>query len=433
MEDITFGVDGIPRVIEWWLTNDVAGTVVRRSQENVVDLMHGPPHVAYAQVYHVDKEMTTGKVDHPMVRMGWEDMRWSKKRFRDAYAALSRGLEEGSTESWGARFEIRVSGKKVFEAAALKDIYGRVYSNVLNSPGDYLFALPTLQVCRYKAANLWLVMDGTRRVDASDEQDSPEAAEGFMKLLASLFRGLYQGPYYSFYRKWAYGSVNSNNDHSLGLGKSICKYNRVYFSPRKVYWMRARATIQGSDDPRETLVTLGELIGPAELEVLRGIHLSDLPSITPVILAEVLMEMLKTDMIAVFSRYQESGSIQSWSLEEVRHAIPRKLRVENHISNRRMLKTWRGLFEYLFPEASSSQGTERTPRLWARIKHRIAFFCIRDLICIHKDQLAPGTYDAFYDHLWHCFQEMDCAPRPYIRYVFAYVSEGAFYIDLRDT
>ncbi|RKP11687.1 hypothetical protein BJ684DRAFT_21731 [Piptocephalis cylindrospora] len=432
-ESMTLGVNGRPRAIEWWLSNDVAGTVVVKGSLDVVDLDKGPPDVAYAQVYHVDKEMTTGKCDHPMVRMKWEDMTWSRSKFRDAYGVLLRGLQGGSKQSWGTRYESRVSGLTLFAARTPKDIHGDIYTDILHDPAKYFWALPTLDVCRYKASSLWILKDGATRVDNSTSQDVCPFRESFMKLLASLLRGLYQGSYYTFYRRFTFGAMDGTTDGSLGIGRAILMFNRPYLSPDKVDWICAQASVHGFSGLTAVsdISSLGGLIGQAELDALREVSTDEVSIITPERVAEIIIARLKRDMATASEKAQKYGAtISSWSLEEVRRAIPR--RVESHISKRRKVKTWRELFEYLFPEANSRYDSDRNPKFWGKVRHRELFFMMRDLMVMHNGQLPEGTYIRFYKHLWRLFEDIDCVVRPSVRFAFAHAKESSFYVDLRD-
>ncbi|RKP11824.1 hypothetical protein BJ684DRAFT_21601 [Piptocephalis cylindrospora] len=107
---------------------------------------------------------------------------------------------------------------------------------------------------------------------------------------------------------------------------------------------------------------------------------------TPEEAAASVIALLQQGMIEATIGFQTGDSIFSWSLEQVRRAIPRRL--EKAIRNRRSQNTWRKLFIYLFPSYNNATDNYFKPGRWTRIRC-MDRYCNDDIITVKFRKRVP--------------------------------------------
>ncbi|RKP13993.1 hypothetical protein BJ684DRAFT_15651 [Piptocephalis cylindrospora] len=417
---ITMGLPREPKVREWWLSSEVAGTTVDRGPNQVIDFSQDFPDVLYVQTYHGDKLVISGAKDHWMGRLTGGDMQWSNRRMADSWEMLMSGIEDGVRRPWHTRVEVRMSSRLFYgtdDLGGLMDVADDICRNAV----DHFFSLPSLLVARYKAASLWIVREGAMAVDAQGESyiGRPER-ELFMNFLAGLYRGFYRGIYFCYSRTSIFGLEGITG-------------------PAWTNGRREEGVEEGTESTRSEEGTIGSILGAAELEMLFGGDAGDGTEWgihTPISIARRIILLFKQDMIASTETFQTTRNVLEWDLEAVRGAIPR--RIEKHISSRKIAKTWKELFLYLFPSRELLQDPDARelymfPSRWTSIKYLHSFLTIQDLLFQRQARLPRGSASAFREELWARFQEVDCVVRGSLRANFAEVTGGCLRVDLRDS
>ncbi|RKP14965.1 hypothetical protein BJ684DRAFT_14744 [Piptocephalis cylindrospora] len=427
--EIRMGMSPIPKMYEWWLSGDIAGTTVDLGPESLVNVNAEPPSVTYFQTYHVDKEFISGKKDHWMGKLKGEDMTWMRGRMRESFQMIMEGIQLGVKIPWGARAELRMASRELFGSSAFGGLL-ELCSRIKESPDAYFRALPTLQAARFKAANFWIVRDGVLRADGQPApRDDLEARErkNFCELLAGLYRGLYRGMHFVINRSPIFGSPTCNEDRSFHLYRSLLESGRPFHQRHKVTWTGSRASAQGllssfADLERQQMNgVLGQ--GGVRQEAMIPVAVASCSEI-----AVRIMDLLREDMITATARFQTSGTILSWSLEEIQRTIPR--RRESSIRARKTIRTWRGIFEYLFPRMDDDLTFYHNPPRWRRVKYLKEYLAECNRLD-WRNPLAPtAAHKALYEELWRLFRELDCVVRPILRDRFAEARGGFIFIDL---
>ncbi|RKP13324.1 hypothetical protein BJ684DRAFT_16269 [Piptocephalis cylindrospora] len=437
-------VEGPVRFHEYWLMHDVAGRTVEGYGKDVVNFGIGVPRVSYLQMYHVDKMATTGNRDHPLERLRGKDMRWGTGKFKRLSEVVMDGVVESGKISWAARREIRVSGRD-FEMVVGVEV--DAMEIMAKNPRDHFYQVGSLDMARFKAASIWLVQEGTRRVDEGILESHGRIGkrrEAFMDMLAGMFRGYLRGVYYSRCRKAVFGHLNREDHQSLGLGWALRRYNRPYLPRNRVDWEGAQASLEGLgsrvlQDHTETMADTEDGLGVAMDEeesrrrLLEGVDRvageEDLVVEDPVQLAQYVIELLRVDLVEMTRNYQAGRPMKEWSLAQVRLSIPRRL--ERPISNRRKISNWRDLFEHVFPQAGILAPNVSEKPMWKKVKYYPAYLAYRDTLLEHYQGLEQQTYQTYQDTLWVEFSKFDCMVRSWYGDAFASKKDKNLYIDIR--
>ncbi|RKP12207.1 hypothetical protein BJ684DRAFT_21239 [Piptocephalis cylindrospora] len=424
------GITKAPRRMEWWLTGDLGGCVFDVGPSHPVCFQGNRPNFSYVQLYQLDKERLSGKTKHWMGRLDLEDMSSNNSRFMESYEILKRGIVEGFKQSSGVRFEGRMTSRLFLESANMGGFLTKC-KEVMEEPSQYMQALPSLTAWRFKAVNLWLIMDGVRRVDLA--QSGPET-EAYRMVLASAYRGLYRGVYFSYHRAIVFGPRTRPKATSYGLSWASTNYNIAYRSRRLIDCVRGRARLEGLEGVvgasiEGATLELPDIMGPREKQVISP-RVCEGGVENPEEIAASIMALLRQDMLNSSLKYQSGPSMTSWSLAQVRLAIPR--RAEFSIGSRRSIKTWKKLFRYFFPERrTASQEFNRRTR-WTRVGYMEAYLTALRVLQSGESCLPVDTSSRFDSELWRLFQQLDCSVRSLERKEFAHAHHGLIYIDLRE-
>ncbi|RKP12743.1 hypothetical protein BJ684DRAFT_16806 [Piptocephalis cylindrospora] len=150
--------------------------------------------------------------------------------------------------------------------------------------------------------------------------------------------------------------------------------------------------------------------------------------VSAVMAAEEILLLLKDDMIMATTHFQTTGKITCWCLEQVRISIPD--RCEGSIKRRHHTKTWRQLFEDLFPREGMALEPYLKPPRWSKIGYLRPYLNQCALISNGGNEFPAGYAEEFDKELWRLFSDLDCAVRPLIRSRFVERGSKGIYIDL---
>ncbi|RKP14181.1 hypothetical protein BJ684DRAFT_15474 [Piptocephalis cylindrospora] len=434
-KELKMGMPVAPRRHEWWLTDAVAGAVADLGPNGAIEVGSPSPPISYFQTYHVDKTLLALKKGHWMEKLQGKDMTWKRGRMSESWEMMRDGVCAGARRSWAARAEGRISSQAFYRDRTWSGIIP-LCQDIVQNPANYHYALPSPLVSRYKAVNLWVIREGIIQTDSLDETESDQFADqrrGFRDLMASVYRGLYRGIAFAPDRSIVFGPRNRVRIDGFGLARSIALSKRHMYPVGKVSWLSSRACPMGLD--QDTRARPGvPLEGiPVEIE-MEGLpdHGSDGRMMdadwTPQMAASTIIDLFKGDMIRLTEHYQTASNITSWTLEQVRMAIP--MRMEGPISRRTNARSWRELYEYIFPRANGDLNLYRNPPRWGRVGYLEAYFVQCTLLSRHQTDLPVGSPRAFDDELWRLFRGIDCVTRPYIRNKFVEGYGGSIFIDL---
>ncbi|RKP12288.1 hypothetical protein BJ684DRAFT_17210 [Piptocephalis cylindrospora] len=437
-EKMRMGTGLAPRLYEWWLAQDVAGSVASLRAKNVLGPSMEPPSVSYFQTYHLDKELIPGGGDRWVNAVDGAHMRWDDQKLKESWEMILRGVEHGSVVTSGARMEARIAGRHLDDSVDPLGFF-KVCHGMQQHAHEHFRFLPSLAAARFKAANLWVIREGAKNVTRMQKADNATGGSQrreFMEILASLFRGFSRGMAFTTNRSKIFGPMLVTKEGSYGLGLAIMRYNHPYLPQDKIDWENARACIAGFQSRKrvERLIALKEQLTVGNLSALidwaiPGEAQEELGTVEDV--ARCLMRLLKEDMVEETVNFQTAASISTWNLEEVRLAIP--YRQERHISNRRDLDTWRKIFCYMFPLLDAHSTNEYIhPYSWRKVTYLSTYLAYQGLIHTHQLVLPPDTLLALRQAIWTSFKDMNCIVRSSTQQKFVKRVRGYVCIDLRD-
>lgn len=425
---LNFGISKAPRRMEWWLTADLGGCVFDVGPENPIEFDMEGPEITYVQTYQLDKEVVSGKTNHWMRRLDWKDMNSSSPLFKRSSDILRRGMIEGSKMSTGVRVEVRMASRVFYGSSDLGGLLPTC-QRIISNPFDYILALPSLIAWRFKATCLWLIEDGVSRLVSTPSCPEEEA---FRMILASLYRGMYRGIYFTYNRAIVFGPRTRSKETSYGIALMIAKTNLPYRPYKLVDCFRGMACLNGLRGSllasESLMVDLGGMLGHNEMEDLGLMESSDMRDIKGI--SRTILNLLRKDMINASLAFQTVGTMTTWSLEGVRRTIP--MRIENPIGSRRSIKTWRRLFDHYFPSGyhSAVQMLEKRAR-WTRASYIPAYVSVLRAIHLGQGHLQDGTLSQLQEEIWEGFKALDCTVRSMDKGTFAHVKSGKLFIDLQ--
>lgn len=433
---LKMGTGNTPKAYDWWLTHDIAGSVASIGNKDKVDFTMDPPSVSYFQAYHLDKEAIPKTSVSLFSNMSPEDMTWSSTSLRKSWEMLMRGVEKSAGSSWGVRMEIRMAAKHLYNSLDPLGLFS-VCQTINDQAAAHMVSLPSVKVARYKACCMWLVRDGAQRVASQVSTtygDIGPKRTSFMLLLAGLYRGFHRGIDFTLKRSTVFGPMLSTKEESFGIGRSIFLFGFPYCFPSKIDWVNAELSTSGLHEKRQierrildrspmSLASLHVLMDHVALDGAKE-HFS-----TPEKITRFIISLYKKDMINATMNLQTEGTIATWTLDQVRQAIPQ--RKEYPICKRRHNNTWIKLFRYHFPPPRGLQLPYVKQGRWAKVKYISIYLDLINLLQRYQDTLPPETYPSFDGELWRQFNELDCVIRSSIRNNFVRTFDGYLRIDLR--
>lgn len=435
------GMAQSPRAFPWWLSKDVAGSVVSIGKKNIVDFS-GPPSISYFQSYNLDKNGIPGDDRHWIAKLGSDDMTWKSSKMRKAFGMMMRGIEDGAGRTWGARMEIRMAGRHLESEADPLHFLAKC-KEIQTKADEHFFCLPSLAVSRFKACTMWIIRDGAMRAAQTQVRGNGPIVgrqrEEFMDILLGWFRGATRGMVFTPKCSLVFGKRTPPGEaDSYGLAQAIESWNRASIPRGKVLWKDGLASLSGFDNRQqaeEGLVHGNPLIFQGLQSFL------DLPSShgpqdsgnalrSPKEAASRVVGLFLEDVLDATRAFQVGDLITRWNLAEVRRTMPS--RVEKHISNRRTASTWWGLFCHLFPSSKDLNGPYIRSNDWEKIRYISLYLAQIDLFDRYKTHLPRASHQHFRAELWREFRTLDCMIRPSRKRKFVQVISGNICIDLRD-
>lgn len=431
------GLRQAPKLFEWWLADEVAGSTVSAGQANIVDFDMDIPSITYFQTYHLSKMSMPDTKNQQMQGIQGVNMTWGDKTLRASWEKVARGVQVASKTSWGCRMEIRMASRHLHDSSGLLG-YLQVCHFIQSQASKHFLFLPSMKVAQYQAANLWLIREGAQRVEkqiAECHGTIDTGLKAFMIVLANLYRGFYRGILFAPQRTTVFGPMLALNETSYGLGYALRRYGYPRLPTRKVDWTKLRASIDGlSDDQFVRGSRLeGSRMSVSDLHSMVDVDLEHFHENAPRTaeeLAGYIVGLLKDDMVKGSRMYQDAGTMATWSLEEARQAMSH--RVERHISRRRVVNSWRKLFSTFFPILEDPDLPYVQPGRWTQVKYLPFYLRYHNLIEEHEVHLPQSFRTKFRQELWRLFDRMKCAIRPSIAHNFIQVVGGKICIDLRN-